>query len=218
VISKLMTWAPAALLAVGAVFTVGIDTQKVLPLRAPLVTALPMEDAGLVGHDVEVSEAEQKVAGMDNYLMRYYSPAGSTNEQQYAYSVYVGYYETQRQGNTIHSPKNCLPGAGWESLASTTETVQTSLGPMKVNRYLLKKKDQAALVLYWYQGRGRVEGNEYAVKWQLLRDAALRGRSDEALVRIIVPITTSTEAAAEVALKAAEKVIPAVDHALPAGI
>jgi EpsI family protein len=214
---KVLAWAPAAMLAVGAVFTVGIDTQKVVPLRAPLETTVLKEDNGLVGSDVEVSKAEQKVAGMDDYLMRYYRPAGATGEA-YAYSVYVGYYETQRQGNTIHSPKNCLPGAGWESLASTTETVKTSIGTMQVNRYLLKKKDQAALVLYWYQGRGRVEGNEYAVKWQLLRDAALRGRSDEALVRIIVPITTTPDDAAQVALKAAEKLIPAVDTALPAGI
>jgi len=216
-ISKVMMWVPAGMLAVGAVFTVGIDTQKVLPLRAPLATSLPMQDDGLIARDVEVSKAEQRVAGMDDYVMRYYTPAGVTDERQYAYSVYVGYYETQRQGNTIHSPKNCLPGAGWESLASSTETVNTSIGTMQVNRYLLKKKDQAALVLYWYQGRGRVEGNEYAVKWQLLRDAALHGRSDEALVRIIVPITTTESAAAEIALRAAVKVIPAVDQALPAG-
>ena len=64
---------------------------------------------------------------------------------------------------------------------------------VRVNQYLLQRGEDQALVLYWYQGRGRVEANEYRVKWDLLRDAALHRRSDEALVRIIVPIEAGVE-------------------------
>jgi hypothetical protein len=70
-------------------------------------------------------------------------------------------------------------------------------------------------VLYWYQGRGRVAANEYLVKWDLLRDQALYGRSDEALVRIIVPVTGSEDAAYNRAVNIAAGLVPAVDRALP---
>ncbi len=88
-------------------------------------------------------------------------------------------------------------------------------GAITVNRYVLQKRKQRALVLYWYQGRGRVEANEYAVKWQLRVDTALRRRSDEALVRIIVPITGSEADAFHVGSELAAQVAPAVSAALP---
>jgi EpsI family protein len=83
-----------------------------------------------------------------------------------------------------------------------------------VNRYLLQNRTQQALVLYWYQGRGRVASNEYRVKWDLLRDAALRRRSDEALVRVVVPVRSGEDAAA-LAVRVAETLAPAVAEALP---
>ena len=86
---------------------------------------------------------------------------------------------------------------------------------MGVNRYLLQNGDARALVLYWYQGRGRVQASEYLVKWDLLRDAALKHRSDEALVRIVVPLVGPEENAFELAQSVAERLVPALDNALP---
>ena len=57
-----------------------------------------------------------------------------------------------------------------------------------MNRYVLKNGAATAVVYYWYQGRGRVVANEYAVKWNLLRDAAVAGHTEEALVRVVVPV------------------------------
>jgi EpsI family protein len=212
--TRLMMWAPATVLALGAVFTVGVDTQRVLPLRAPLSSTVPDAWNGYVAHDVEVSAEEQQVAGMSDYLMRAYA-ASDASAEQYAFSVYVGYYESQRQGKTIHSPKNCLPGSGWEALQSTTHEIRTTSGLITVNRYLLKRGQQAALVLYWYQGRGRVEASEYKVKLDLLRDSMFRQRSDEALVRIVVPVATTEEDALELAARVAADLAPAVDRVLP---
>ena len=131
------------------------------------------------------------------------------------FTLYVGYYDRQTQGKTIHSPKNCLPGSGWEPLTSRAAEIATAQGPVRVNRYLIQKGSQQALVLYWYQGRGRVAANEYGVKWDLLRDAALRRRSEEALVRIVVPVTTSEAAAFDVATGMGRRIVPAVFAALP---
>ncbi|MGE0352471.1 MAG: exosortase C-terminal domain/associated protein EpsI [Gemmatimonadales bacterium] len=204
-------WLPGSVLSVGCIVTLFINHQKEVPLARPLET-IPVEIAGYRGTDYPISEAEQKVAGMDAYLFR-----GYTRDSAIAFTTYVGYYDHQTQGRTIHSPKNCLPGSGWEALAQSTVVVPTPGGPEQINRYLLQNKNQRALVYYWYQGRGRVAANEYRVKWELLRDAALEGRSEEALVRIVVPITDSVNeaAAGRLATAAATQLIPAVYRVLP---
>jgi len=224
-----LAWTPAALFAVGAVFTVGVDLQRVLPLRQSLGEAIPMEIAGAVGTDIRLSDAEVRVAGVTDYLMRSYrsrdtasgprdsavGPPDSAAFVALPFSVYVGYYDSQMQGKTIHSPKNCLPGAGWEALASRQVEIPGPDGPVLVNRYLLQNGEAQALVLYWYQGRGRVESNEYVVNWNLLRDSAIRQRSDEALVRIVVPIQGDEGEALTLAVSVAEELLPAVVNALP---
>ena len=207
-------WAPAVVLAVGAVLaTAGVKAQRALPLRVPIAEAVPRQVDGLRSRDLALSEGEARAAGVTNYLVRVYEHEDSS--RSVAFSLYVGYYDQQTQGRTIHSPKNCLPGAGWEPLASRPETVATPAGPVTVNRYLLQRRHEQALVLYWYQGRGRVAWNEYLVKWDLLRDAALRRRSDEALVRIVVPVRTTESDAAALGTRVARSVVPAVFAALP---
>ena len=211
----MLAWAPAFVLALGALFVVGIDTQRTLELRAPLTTAVPDTLLGRRGTDIELSTAERRVSGVTDYVMRVYEdPEGADSTW---ISVYVGYYDRQLRGKTIHSPKNCLPGSGWEALQSQRAGFETPDGPVSVNQYLLRNDGQLVLVLYWYQGRGRVQANEYVVKWDLLRDAALKQRSDEALVRIVVPITDGDEAAAlERARHAALQLVPRLFDALPA--
>jgi EpsI family protein len=207
-------WGPAALLVVGAVLaTAGVKAQRALPLRVQLSEAMPRQIEGIPSRDLALSNEEARVAGVTSYLVRNYQRSDSGSGM--TFSVYVGYYDRQTQGRTIHSPKNCLPGAGWEPLASRPETVTTAAGVAVVNRYLLQRAREQALVLYWYQGRGRVAWNEYRVKWDLLRDAALRRRSDEALVRIVVPVRGTESEAAALAVRVARLLVPAVFSALP---
>lgn len=213
-------WAPAMILWAGVALISGVRGQREMELRRPLDETVPREILGMTGTDQEVSPQEARVAGFTDYLVRTYAePGGTVGQEQlsYGFSIYVGYYDSQTQGKTIHSPKNCLPGSGWEALQSSVTTVPVSADRREtVNRYLLQRDDQQALVLYWYQGRGRVAHNEYLVKWDLLRDAALLGRSDEALVRIVVPMGGDEEEALDRARRVAAELVPAVGRALPA--
>lgn len=209
----LLRWAPAAVLGVGAALVHGVAPQRAIPLERPLDEVVPAVIDGHGFEPIEVSEAEAQVAGFSDYLLRSYELEG--DEASWA-TVYVGYYESQTQGRTIHSPKNCLPGSGWEPLQSTTATVSVPGGAdYEVNRYILQRDDERALVLYWYQGRGRVAHDEYMVKLDLLRDAAIRRRSDEALVRVVVPVTDTEEEAFQKARSFAATLIPSVERALP---
>jgi EpsI family protein len=206
-----MPWVPGSLLGIGCIFTLFIDRQQDMPLAAPLTT-LPAQYADYRGVSATISEEEQRVAGMTNYSYQVFR-----RDSLQDFTIYVGYYDHQTQGKTIHSPKNCLPGSGWEALQQSETRVTTANGTETVNRYLLQNGQQRALVFYWYQGRGRVAANEYRVKWELLRDAALTGRSEEALVRIVVWLTpTRDEAAAQqLATEVARDLIPAVYKVLP---
>lgn len=214
--TRLHSWVPAAILVTGVLLIQGAGRQQRMELRQPLGQAIPLRLADMAGRDTTLSRDEVDAVGMTSYVLRRYGTDLETRGADF--SLYVGYYDSQAQGRTIHSPRNCLPGAGWEPLSSGTATVRTAGGPVTVNRYMIQNGTSRAIVLYWYQGRGRVAASEYAVKWDLLRDAAIRRRTEEALVRIAVPVTQETgseEAALELAERVAGSVIPSVFRALP---
>jgi len=212
--ARVRNWLPAGILMLGLLLVKQGSRQQRMPLRAPLDRAVPAVIDGLPSRDYEIPADEQAVAGMSAYIMRAYAvdPAAEATP---AFSLYVSYYDSQTQGRTIHSPKNCLPGAGWEALASTSEVIHAGGERITVNRYLVQRGEDQALILYWYQGRGRVAASEYGVKWDLLRDAALRGRTEEALVRVMVPIDAGEADALERATRVSASVIPAVFLAMP---
>jgi EpsI family protein len=140
--------------------------------------------------DIRLSDDERRVAGMSSYSARAF-----WRDSVIAFTTFVSYYERQARGKTIHSPKNCLPGAGWEILSSDQAEIDGADGVKHaVNHTVLKNGPSTAVVLYWYQGRGRLVANEYAVKWNLLRDAATIGHTEESLVRVVVPVAPVKDA------------------------
>ena len=210
--SSRMRWVPAALLAAGCLVNAVVAARRAgpMPLLAPLATVATSLN-GLPATDDTVTTAERRVAGMSSYILRDYGPAAAP-----LFSVYVGYYDEQRQGKSIHSPKNCLPGDGWEAVEASAITVPTAAGAVTVNRYRVAKHSYESLVYYWYQGRGRVAHDEFRVKFDLLRDAALRGRTEEALVRIVVPVHGNDVASADhVAEGLVAPLVADMDRVLP---
>jgi EpsI family protein len=211
--SRLRAYMPGLVLLAGCVLLFqGTREQAAVPLAGPLDRIMAQVDGYRV-QDQKVSDDERKVAGMSDYVARVY-----WQDTTVAFTTYVGYYDRQMQGKTIHSPRNCLPGAGWEILESRTATVTSATGPHVVNRYLLKNGLQHAVVYYWYQGRGRVVANEYTVKLNLLRDAAFKGHTEEALVRIVVPVGAGPAEQAradELGLRMAARLLNEVETALP---
>lgn len=212
---QVLPWLPALVMLVAGVGISGIEKELPRELRAPLPGVLPPELDGKVAHDLELPERDILGAGMDSYVMRVYQDPALAGTSAWSLSLYVAYYERQQRGRTIHSPRNCLPGAGWEALWTRPDTLVTAWGRVVVNRSLVQKDDRQALVLHWYQGRGRVQHNEYTVKWELMRDAARHRRTDEALVRIMVPMTGSEVDATRLADQAAVEAIPRLFDALP---
>jgi len=188
--------------------------------RSPL-RDLPMAIGDWRGRDNKEFDAKTlKVLGVDDYITRLY-----LSDQQKAVSLYIGYYESQRTGDTMHSPMRCLPGTGWQPLSTGLQPlqVQTSAAPgsdatVNVNRYLVQKGLQRHIVLFWYQMHGRVIASEYATKAFLIRDAVQLNRTDGALVRVIVPIAESEgeEAADRLVTTFVRQLFPLLPTFLPA--
>jgi EpsI family protein len=148
--------------------------------------------------------------GVDEYVNRtYVGSAGSP------IGLYVGYYASQRQGDTIHSPQNCLPGAGWHPVSNAIREIAIGDRRFRVNEYIIEKGFSRQVVLYWYHGRGRVVANEYANKALLMLDAARLHRTNGGLVRIIAPVVVSTSDATREATAFATALLPHLDHYLP---
>ncbi|MEQ1637579.1 MAG: VPLPA-CTERM-specific exosortase XrtD [Methylococcales bacterium] len=128
-------------------------------------------------------------------------------------NFYVAYYDSQKRRAAPHSPRVCIPGGGWE----ITDITRVNAGGHAVNRLMIKKGLQKQLVYYWYQQRGTIVANEFAMKWHLFKDALFLNRTDGALVRLTTPITVEeTESAAEQRLQNLLKdVAPALNNYIP---
>ena len=123
--------------------------------------------------------------------------------------LFIAYYSAQRAGRNMHSPRNCLPGSGWEIWDFESRTVEGLEGKQNINRLSIQNQGQRMVVYYWYQSAGGVVANEYLGKLRLIEDTVLRGRSSGALVRIT---TYDAPGVDEQVLRFASALIPQVDR------
>ena len=155
----------------------------------------PMQVGGWkqAGVDQRFDAETMSVLRASDYLLRNYRLGNGTMA-----SLYIGYYATQRDGASYHSPLNCLPGTGWtmEDPAMTTVTLPNGKN-FVANKYVVKNGKIRELMIYWYQGRGRAVASEYWGKIYTVLDSVRLRRSDAAMVRVMVPITASDAAALE---------------------
>ena len=158
-----------------------------------------------------------QILGVNDYLTRAYVAPGDAGV-----GVYIGYWESQRQGDSIHSPQNCLPGSGWEPVSRgmlrLPDPRNPGAPPLQLNRYIVQKGLDRMLVLYWYQSHGRIIASEYWGKFYLIADAVRLNRTDAAIVRLTVPIPDGAEgeqAAEREAAGFATALLPQLEGFLP---
>ena len=203
-------WITASLLTGAFVLLHGVSHgEAVVPHQS--LSQLPYTLGTWTGTDQPLQNRIVQAVGVSDYVNRVYTSPGLGLAQ-----LYVGYYANQRTGDTIHSPKNCLPGAGWDPVRSGY--INLSLpneDPIVVNEYIIQQGLDRQLVFYWYQGRGRVIASEYSGKFWMVADAISRNRTDGALVRILTP-TNDGETNARARLASfAQLLVPHLDGLLP---
>jgi exosortase D (VPLPA-CTERM-specific) len=136
-----------------------------------------------MGADTRFNAQTEQILGASDYVMRnYIQPARKFN-------LYIGYYETQKTGATYHSPQNCLPGSGWEMSDGQDIKINTFEGAsFNANRYVVQRGDDRQIMIYWYQGRGRINTSEYSDKLYTVIDSVMTGRSDGSMIRVLTPV------------------------------
>jgi EpsI family protein len=151
----------------------------------------------------------------DDLLNRLYGDS----ESHTAVGLFVAYFKTQRTGQSPHSPKNCLPGSGWEPEATgfLDVAVEGQPEPIRINRYVVSHGDEKSVVLYWYQSRRRVIASEFSAKFWLVMDSIRYHRSDTALVRVTIPVVDNgQDAAARAGVSFVRILFPVLQGYLPA--
>jgi EpsI family protein len=179
----------AGMIVAAGIYASGASAPERVPPREALATT-PTSLASWQGRDVALEDDVIAQLGVDDYINRSYVAADGP-----PVALYVGYYASQRQGDTIHSPQNCLPGAGWQPVSADRTTVDLGGHMLPVNRFIIQKGLDRQAVFYWYQGRSRLVASELANKAWLMLDAARLRRTDGGLVRVITPVPSTPDAA-----------------------
>jgi EpsI family protein len=210
----------AGLLIAGAVYLNSASKTESVAMRQSL-SGLPAQIGNWNGEgSTEFDKRTLEVLGVDDYINRQYSD--STNA---LLGLYIGYYNSQSQGDTIHSPMNCLPGAGWnpieKDILSIPVLMKGQLQPanIKINRIVIQKNMDRQVVFYWYQSHGRVVASEYWGKIFTVIDAIRTNRTDAALVRVIGPVAGKEEkaktSAEQKAIDFIKALFPLLDQYIP---
>lgn len=191
------------------------DVDQV-PYSLPL-SQLPRIIDDRTSTEVPLDQETLDVLGKGDFLYRVYSTRpGATPTRPI--SLFIGYFPTQRTGQSIHSPQNCLPGAGWTFLSSgVTEFTDENGKQYRVGDYVITDGKQSQEVLYWYQMHGRSIANDYAAKLQTIGDSIKYGRTDAALIRIITAVDPAEgrEHARERAVEFAKQLVPLLPAYVP---
>jgi exosortase D (VPLPA-CTERM-specific) len=202
------------LLGLTWVLSGGIEFREKIPIKKSLIQ-FPVELNGWHG---SLQTMEQKF--VDTLDLSDYVIVDYENPQGRNVNFYVAYYESQRKGESIHSPATCLPGGGWIFNEAGTTVIpmgESGDGFMPVNRAFMQKLDQRQLSYYWFPQRGRILTNAYQLKIFAFWDALTRQRTDGALVRVITPVYEFEELAdAEARLQGfVREVVPILTEFLP---
>ena len=199
----------------GSVFYAVALRSENSPAPAPLAS-FPTDIAGWQMYkDVKIEQETLDVLKADDTLNRIYlSPARNAN----AY-LFIAFFKTQRTGQAPHSPKNCLPGNGYEPIESgpITIAIPGRAQPVQINRYLTARGDEKSVTLYWYQSHDRIIAGEFAAKFWLIADSIRYHRSDTSLVKIVVPVRDGdADAATKTAIDFVKAVFSPLARQLPA--
>ena len=204
----------ALLIAAAAAFIQVRGNREIVPTRTPL-TSFPVTLGPWSGTDQAIEKDVLDALGPGDFLLRNYNVA---DRSQPPINLFIAYFPSQRTGDTVHSPQNCLPGAGWTPVDSAR--INLALPghvPFRVTRYIVMKGNSRLLVLYWYWAHDRGLASEYWAKFYLVADSIRTSRSDGALVRIsgaMYPGESAT-AAEQRLLPFASDVVPLLGTYIP---
>lgn len=202
-----------SVLIIGGIFINWFETRGEAEIQRKMLAELPqtLGDWRQKGGEIRFGEATESILRVSDYTMREYLFSNGRLA-----NIYVGYYASQRTGATYHSPQNCLPGAGWVMKEPEIIEIKTPSGKtFKANRYRLENGAYNEIMIYWYQGRGRIEPSEYRDKFNTILDSVLKRRSDGAMVRVMTSVGNDEKAATQAAVDLSAQIADKLSDYVP---
>ncbi|MCJ7508748.1 MAG: EpsI family protein [candidate division Zixibacteria bacterium] len=213
-----MSWKKADFwIVVGLVVLTGILVNllrysEAKPQSRPHLSSIPLQLDDWQGEELHFDKATYGILKADESLL-----ASFRNPKAQVW-LFVAYFQSQKYGSQIHSPKHCLPGSGWKIVKK--EKVVTNLTTLRgnklaMNRFVISDGTSQQLMLYWFVTRSGIITNEFSLKMDLVFNSLRRKPTDAAFVRITIPFEQGKEQEAwEVATDFMNHFVPQIDQAL----
>jgi EpsI family protein len=193
------------------------DVDRV-PYSQPL-SQMPQNFGAWTAQDIPLTDDTLEVLGKGDFLNRVYTlQQNGSAAPQPPIGLFIGYFASQRTGQTMHSPQNCLPGAGWTFESKKYTEIQDINGKTyNVNADVISNGEVKQFVIYWYQAHGRSVPNEYIAKGYMVADAIRSNRTDGALVRVITQVmpSESLQTAKDRAIRFTQQMAPNLPRFVP---
>ena len=182
-----------------------------LPLRD-----FPLTVGDYIGTAIPIDKKTAEILNADGTASVLFRKAGSPGSGIVFFSVF---YDRQTPEKNIHSPENCLPSSGWSVLSRKTVSLFLVPGapPVRASYDVIQKGLQRQVVLYWYQERGRTFSSDYLGRYYMIRDALVMRRTDGAMVRVSMPVSTTPRAALDQEVSFLRTLAPLLSRYIPGG-
>ena len=191
-------------LLVGTIFLSDMAAYRIPShLAVPLEQIAPNLAGWTVVKDEKLPEGTLRALDATSYLSRTYRKGSKELD------LFIAFYSQQRAGESMHSPKHCLPGAGWEIWRHDSALVSTNGSQYTVNKYSIQNSGTRMVMLYWYQSKSRIIASEYLGKVLLAKDTVLTGRTAGSIVRIML---SDVPSAGDEGVTFAASIIPEVQR------
>jgi EpsI family protein len=210
----------ALIIQIFAFYALAMRPERV-PAVGPLSSFPSTLDNWSAWRDFPLDPDTQAVLNADDVLNRFYfdsTKAGTCKNNPTCVDLFVAFFKTQRYGQAPHSPKNCLPAAGWEQVSAERPAIEVpgEDHPIVINNFVTEHGVERSVSLYWYQSHQRIIASEFNAKFWSIVDSVRYHRSDTALVRVTVPVADgNTEASVQAGYAFIRAMFPALLQQLP---
>jgi len=169
-------------LLVGA-STYALRAQRTAP-GLPKLDLLPLRFDQYAGTEERFDSATYVVLGADTTTLRRYAGADGI-----PIWLFVAYFGAQNYGEQIHSPRNCLPGGGWNIVSHEhVPLILPGRGEVTSNRLLIESQGNQQIMHYFFLTRVGPVASEYRLKLELARAALTFKPRDAVFVRVSSPV------------------------------
>jgi len=200
------------LLIIAGGFSYLLRFTTVKPDKLAEFEQIPHETEEWQGEEILFSATTYEILKATSTTLRTYS--GPDNS---AVSLFIGYFEDQKYGSQIHSPRHCLPGGGWGILAHLAKEIEINSRDIPINWLIIGDRDLRQLMYYWFETRSGYIRNEFALKFDLVKNALLMRPTDAAFVRLTVAVPPGRDLSYgdEILKDFLEEFYPEIENSLP---